>query len=117
MKWFNFDEFDSPDNPGSGMTMDDEFLEMLDKAREFAGIPFVITSGFRTEAHSIAIGSTAESSHCKGCAADISCTTSRDRFLIVCALLHVGFTRIGIADDFIHVDSDWEKAGDVCWVY
>ena len=40
MKWFNYEEFDSPDarlrQPyGTG------FLEMLDEARTVAGIPFI----------------------------------------------------------------------------
>lgn len=48
MKWFNYSEFDSPDEPGSGHYMDQEFLDMLDEARSRAGIPFVITSGYRT---------------------------------------------------------------------
>ena len=109
MRWFNYSEFDSPDDPGSGNYMDEEFLDMLDEARSVAGIPFVITSGLRTEAWNHRVGGAPNSSHMKGCAADIACTTSRDRFLIVTALLEVGFDRIGIYDTYIHVDSDWEK--------
>jgi zinc D-Ala-D-Ala carboxypeptidase len=109
MKWFNYSEFDSPDDPGSGNYMDEEFLDMLDEARSVAGIPFVITSGLRTEAWNHRVGGTPNSSHMKGCAADIACSTSRDRFLIVTALLEVGFDRIGIYDTYIHVDNDWEK--------
>ena len=30
MKWFNYSEFDSPDDPGTGNLMDIDFLEMLD---------------------------------------------------------------------------------------
>ena len=116
MKWFNYSEFDSPDEPGSGNNMDQDFLEMLDEARSRAGVPFVITSGFRSEAHNEAVG-VPGSSHLKGCAADIVAYTSRDRFLIVTALLEAGFDRIGIGEDFIHVDSDWEKAGNLVWTY
>lgn len=117
MKWFNYSEFDSPDEPGSGHYMDQEFLDMLDEARSRAGIPFVITSGYRTESHSYAVGSNASSSHCKGCAADIAAGTSRDRFLIVTALLEVGIDRLGIGEDFIHCDIDWEKSANVIWNY
>ena len=45
MKYFNYDEFDSPDAPGSGNLMEADFLEMLDRAREISGIPYIITSG------------------------------------------------------------------------
>jgi len=117
MKWFNYAEFDSPDEPGSGNFMDQEFLDMLDEARTIAGIPFHITSGYRTEAHSYAVGSNAASSHCRGVAADIAATTSRDRFLILTALLQVGIDRIGIGPDFIHCDIDWEKPSNVAWTY
>jgi zinc D-Ala-D-Ala carboxypeptidase len=48
MKYFKLEEFESPDEPGSGCMMDENFLELLDEARDYAGIPFVITSGFRT---------------------------------------------------------------------
>jgi zinc D-Ala-D-Ala carboxypeptidase len=117
MKWFNYSEFDSPDEPGSGHNMDEEFLDMLDQARARAGIPFVITSGYRTEAHSYAVGSNANSSHCKGVAADIVAATSRDRYLILTALLEVGIDRLGIGEDYIHADVDWEKPANVIWNY
>ena len=44
MRYFNYCEFDSPDELGSGHNMDEDFLQMLDDAREFAGVPFKITS-------------------------------------------------------------------------
>lgn len=117
VKWFNYSEFDSPDEPGSGNNMDQDFLEMLDEARSRAGVPFAITSGYRSEEHNASVGGQRDSSHLKGCAADIVAYTSRDRFLIVTALLEAGFDRIGIGEDFIHVDSDWEKAGNLVWTY
>jgi zinc D-Ala-D-Ala carboxypeptidase len=117
MKWFNYSEFDSPDQPGSGNLMDIDFLEMLDEARSRAGIPFVISSGYRSEEHNFDVGGTANSSHMKGCAADIVCATKRDRFLIVSALLESGFDRIGIGEDFVHCDCDWEKPSNVIWTY
>lgn len=117
MKWFNYSEFDSPDEPGSGNYMDEEFLEMLDDARSRAAIPFVVTSGYRTEAHNFEVGGTQNSSHMKGCAADIACRGSRDRFIIVTALLEAGFDRIGIGEGFIHVDNDWEKPSNVIFTY
>lgn len=115
MRWFNYSEFDSPDDPGTGNLMDIDFLEMLDEARTVAGIPFVITSGYRTEEWNEIVGGTSDSSHMKGCAADIACASSRDRFLILCSLVEAGFDRIGIGEDFIHVDSDWEKSAAIIW--
>ena len=122
MKNFNLKEFDSPDLSGSGLNMDKDFLSMLDNARDIAKTPFKITSGYRTKEHNIAIykklgKKPIESSHLKGLACDIACSDSRARFLIINALLEAGFTRIGIANNFIHVDSDCEKSQNVIWTY
>lgn len=116
MNYFTLDEFDSPDVPGSGENMDIKFLELLDYAREEAMIPFKINSGYRTPEHNAKVGGVENSSHIKGCAADISCTSSGKRLLIVKALINVGFNRIGIAGSFIHVDNDPDK-NDAIWLY
>ena len=49
LKYFKYEEFASPDVPDSGEFMDSQFLTMLDNAREIAGIPFKINSGYKTE--------------------------------------------------------------------
>ena len=117
MKYFNIEEFDSPDEPGSGQYMDDDFLEMLDNARHMAGIPFIINSGYRTKAANRDAGGLKNSAHLDGFAADISCNASRERMYIVGALLEAGFNRIGIGNGFIHVDNDPTKPEDCIWVY
>jgi len=97
--------------------MDKTFLLKLDEARERAGIPFVINSAYRSPEHNAKIGGKPNSSHLRGLAVDISVTNSRQRFIVLNALLEVGFTRIGIADTFIHVDLDNGKSKDVIWTY
>ena len=96
--------------------MNKDFLFVLDEAREFAGIPFVINSAYRSPEHPLSIKNPS-SSHIKGLAVDIKATDSVTRFKIVKALIEVGFTRIGIADTFIHVDLDLDKAQNVIWTY
>ena len=96
--------------------MNKQFLFVLDEAREFAGIPFVINSAYRSPTHPQSIKNPT-SSHIKGLAVDIKATDSTTRFKIIEALLSVGFTRIGIADTFIHVDLDFDKTQDVIWTY
>ena len=72
-KHFSYSEFDSPDLPGSGKTkMSTEFIHKLDRIRERAGFPFIITSGYRTDSHNAAVGGVSNSSHKKGLAVDIS---------------------------------------------
>ena len=96
--------------------MDADFLAKLDKAREFAKVPFVINSAYRSPEHPEYIKNPT-SSHIKGLAVDIKATDSKTRFKIVKALVTVGFTRIGIADTFIHVDLDFDKTQNVIWTY
>ena len=96
--------------------MNKNFLFVLDEAREFAGIPFIINSAYRSPTHPLSIKNPT-SSHIKGLAVDIKATDSTTRFKIVEALISVGFTRIGIANTFIHVDLDFDKTQDVIWTY
>ena len=117
MKYFNYEEFDSPDIQGSGQLMDEKILSMLDEVREMYGKPISINSGYRTVRHNANVGGKANSSHLKGLAVDIACSTSRDRYSLLEALKSVGFNRIGIANSFIHVDIDSNKSDKVVWVY
>ena len=96
--------------------MDEDFLSKLDEAREFAGIPFIINSAYRSPEHPLSIKNPT-SSHIKGLAVDIKATDSSTRFKVIEALVSVGFTRLGIADTFIHVDWDFDKSQEVIWTY
>lgn len=97
--------------------MDADFLTALDEARELAGIPFKINSAYRSPEHNAKVGGKPNSSHLKGLAVDISVRDSRSRFIVLNALISVGFNRIGIADTFIHVDLDKDKSQQVIWTY
>ena len=94
--------------------MDKDFLAKLDKAREYAKIPFVINSAYRSPDHPESIKNPS-SSHIKGLAVDIRANDSRTRYKVLEALMSVGFNRIGIASTFIHVDDDKDKSSDVIW--
>jgi zinc D-Ala-D-Ala carboxypeptidase len=117
LTYFKLREFDSPDEVGSGYRMDTDFLRRLDTARGIAGIPFKINSGYRTAAHNTLVGGRVGSSHKKGLAVDIGYTGSRERYIILKALMEVGITRYGIAKTFIHCDVDKNKDEDVIWLY
>jgi len=117
LRYFNLSEFESPDLKGSGENMDLFFLLMLDKCRDVAGIPFKVTSGFRTEKHNLKIKGVKKSSHLKGLAADISAVSSIERYKIINAAIKIGFKRIGIGKTFIHLDVDKTKAQEVMWDY
>jgi len=112
---FKLHEFDSPDLKGSGTLMDETFLSMLDEARTLANIPFKINSGYRTEKHNKKVKGVSGSSHTRGYAADIKCIDSNSRFIILNALITVGFNRIGVYKTFIHCDIDNDKPRNVIW--
>ena len=115
--FFEYSEFDSPDQKGSYTNMDVAFLNKLSKARELAAIGFKITSGYRSPAHNEKVGGVPSSSHTLGHACDIYAPTSRQKYIIINALLQAGFNRIGVAKNFIHVDDDPSKDEDVIWTY
>ena len=117
LRYFTTDEFACPCCKLSKINV--EFADKLDAAREKSGIPFRVTSGYRCQKHNRAVGGKPDSAHTRGYAADIVAATSRERYLIIKALLDVGFNRIGIdvKRGFIHVDCDPDKTENLIWGY
>jgi len=89
LRYFKRSEFSNPD----GMSI--ELLLKLDWARQKAKLPFVLNSTYRAND---------ARNHGKGLAADIACTNSAHRLIMLKALLAVDFERIGIYSNHIHVD-------------
>lgn len=116
-KYFEQPEFYCKCNKCAGGGVSSELISMLDKARGIAGVPFRVTSGYRCEDHNRRVGGVGTSSHTLGLAVDIACGRSDSRWKIVDALIEAGFSRIGIASGFIHVDVDPKKPAEVMWVY
>ena len=118
-KYFKYKEFDCKSGNGKGENMNKEFICMLDEAREIAGIPFKITSGYRTPKHNTYVGGVLNSSHmnipCNAC--DISISDNSTRYKVLNSLLKVGINRIGIGKNFIHCDTDKNKSPNVVWHY
>lgn len=85
--------------------MNQEFLDLLNAARDIAGIPFRITSGYRCEKHNREVGSTS-TNHTSGQAADIDCNDTLKRYIIVSALIVARMPGIGIGKEFIHADNN-----------
>ena len=92
---FTSKEFDCPSLKGSGKNMQEDFMDMLQEAREIAGCVFRITSGYRTQQYHDDLG----------------------RRGYKTALLLAGFNRIGIASTFIHVDNSDTKKSNTIWTY
>tara|TARA_R110000764_G_scaffold219393_1_gene307083 strand:- start:477 stop:743 length:267 start_codon:yes stop_codon:yes gene_type:complete len=88
---------------------------MLDILREEANFPFVITSGYRSPNHSIEAKKEKAGTHAQGIAADIKVNSGAERMIIIKAALVLGFTGIGVADTFVHLDI--RKTTPVVWTY
>ncbi len=97
--------------------MDPAALDMLDDAREFANIPFKLTSAYRCKDHNEAVGGVESSAHTTGHAVDILARGSREKYIIIEALKRAGFNRLGVNARFIHVDNDPTKTPNVIWSY
>jgi uncharacterized protein YcbK (DUF882 family) len=123
-EYFTYAEFDQPGLPGSGERyMSDEFIEMLDETREIYGKSIKINSGYRSKEYQQELakryntGVAKNSPHTEGIAADIHVANSKDRWLLINSLLLAGFTRIGIASNFVHADISKSRSDLVIWHY
>jgi zinc D-Ala-D-Ala carboxypeptidase len=101
--------------------IDMQFLLKIQAARTLSNVPFRLRapsgSACRCAEHNISVGGSEDSSHVKGLAMDIPYANSRECYLILDALIRVGFHRIGIGRSFIHVDDDQQKDPMVIWNY
>ena len=100
-------------------TVLDSVIAKLNEARSTCTFGWVITSGGRCLEYNRMVGSKDTSSHIKGLAVDIKFHNSYEKFMIIKALMKVGFGRIGINDvlGFIHVDMDATKVQNVLFKY
>lgn len=113
-KYFTLEEFDCQETGENGIK--EEFVAALDALREKCGFSFRINSGFRSPRHSREVKKpNGPGQHGKGCAADIAVNNGRERYIIVSNALELGFSGIGIAKTFVHVDI--RQTTPVIWTY
>lgn len=114
MKFFELSEFDCSETGDNEMVP--EFLERLDQLREACGFPFHITSGFRAPSHSAEKDKpNGPGTHSRGIAADIAVSNGEQRMVLISTALSMGFSGIGVAKTFVHVDI--RKTTPVLWSY
>jgi|TARA_R110002012_G_scaffold179151_1_gene344682 uncharacterized protein YcbK (DUF882 family) len=101
-KYFSRDEF-ACQVTGEN-EIEDELILALDELREACGFPFVITSGYRSPQHPIELGKIKPGTHAQGIAADIAVSSGIQRHTIVKKAIELGFSGIGVANGFVHVD-------------
>ena len=106
MKYFSIDEFRC--SHCNEVHMDDDFLLILDRMRDEAGFPFVITSGYRCPEYNNTVSSTGYNGpHTTGKAVDIQCSHKEADKVLELAYKY-GITGKGIKQHgsgrFIHLD-------------
>jgi uncharacterized protein YcbK (DUF882 family) len=92
-----------------------DLVERLNQARYIAQTPFKINSACRCAKHNHTVNGSVGSAHLKGKAVDIHIDSSSSRFKILQALTACGFKRLGVYENFIHVDIDESKTKNVIW--
>lgn len=115
--YFHPNEFARCNPPCSKSDMHATTIARLNRMREIAGIPFVLNCAYRSPEHDKAKGRSGTGAHTLGRAVDIRCNNSATRYKIITAALEAGFTRIGVADTFVHVDDSPTHAQERFWPY
>lgn len=112
-------------NPSEIRNLRPRLVSHLDAARESAGIPFNIISGYRASSHNATVGGVPDSAHTTGWAVDLPAMTPEQRFKTISGILAAGFKRIvigirldqkepgGFRYHNIHVDMDPTKPAPV----
>jgi len=113
-EWFSVEDFDCKETGENRMEHD--FIKKLDMLRTACGWPFNITSGYRSLSHSAEVNKpNGGGYHTKGIAADIRVTNAKQRYEIIQHATALGFTGIGVANTFVHVDT--REDTHVVWTY
>ena len=114
-KYFTLDEFKCSETGENEISP--TFVTRLDHLRHLCEFPFTITSGYRSPQHSAERSKPAGSvgQHTLGMAADIAVRNSEQRYTLIKNAMLLGFTGIGVAKGFVHVDT--RATEPVVWVY
>lgn len=103
---------------GCGLIIHNSIHElMMDQCRAVADIPFIVTSWTRCAQRNADEKGKENSDHLTGEGTDIFCETSQARWKIIRSAIAIGFTRIGIGKNFIHLGSREDNPQKVLWLY
>jgi hypothetical protein len=117
IQYFRAEEFVCP--CCGKILLDTDLIMKLEDLRHMLGEPIVILSAYRCPKHNKEVGGVPNSAHTKGMAVDIKCVNSNYRYKVLNINFYnqIGFNRIGIGKDFIHLDVDKSKPQNVIWHY
>lgn len=112
MNWSKLLHF-RPDEPNircpccGACDMNEDFMLKMDQAREIAGIPFKINSGFRCSRWNARLtkGKRSTGRHTHGEALDLDINNAEDRAAVVNACVKSGLVSFELAKSYMHVDA------------
>ena len=110
--YFKRSEFDCSETGENAIP--DRFIYRLDELRERCGFALAVNSGYRSPRHSIEAAKSAPGEHTRA-AADLAVSNGVMRYILVREALAIGFTGIGIAKTFVHLDD--RTTTPVIWTY
>ena len=129
-RWPNFGPVEMACKCGCGYgtrpgEISEDLLDHLELLRVEVGEPIYVESGARCLRHNKAIGGVNGSAHsplpkrpaCTAADIRLGYVYGPYRFRLLGAAYRVGFTGIGIARSFIHVDRDHVKPRPAAWTY
>ena len=100
-----------------------EMITKLDRLREACGFALIVTSSFRDADHNRAVGGVDGSAHClspdgfySGIDLSIANLGAAGLFRVVRNALMLGFNRIGVYGDHVHLDVEDRLPQQVLWV-
>lgn len=116
--YFKMDEKTDASGKHTFSELDPALRSLADKMRGECGFAWKITSGYRTQAENDATpNSASDSAHVSRLAIDVLCVDSTKRDKIVEVAKANGIKRIGIGQNFVHLDIDKTKPQKVLWHY
>ena len=112
IKYFKPHEFDSPDEPGSGVYMEETLIRALDYIRKELEAPLRINSAYRSESHNSFVGGVTNSQHrlYKACDVHIDSQEMGDKIEYFFKDYVGDICGIGRYNTFIHIDTRNYKA-------
>lgn len=113
-KYPNFTEQEFLCQETGEINMQERFMTLLQELRYRYGKSMRITSGYRSPRHSIEARKKELGTHAQGIAADIY-AVGPDKYRLVKMAFELGFTGIGVASNFIHLDCSRERCA--IWSY
>lgn len=105
-RWKNFSPAEMACKGTGRLKLDEDAMDKLQALRDLMGVPFSVTSAYRSPEHNKKVGGAPKSKHMEGIAFDISMKNMYPSQFIAAAK-KVGFTSFGTypKSNFIHIDT------------